>query len=197
MSGRWRTSRSSSRSPSPCSAARASHCSRSRGRSTCSFASRVASAATRAAAKPVCAERLHVLEQRLPPGRERPHRLLRDPGQVRHPLGRLRPLQPEPPRELVPQLGLVEVAGGEPVGAQDRLAVERPPLAVGACGPCWRRSRACAGAGPARGRCDAGTPPRRTPRRARGPRRRGRGARRRPRARDSRARPARPPRAPR
>ena len=78
----------------------------------------------------VCAECLHVLEQRLPPGRERPHRLLRHPDQVRHPLDRLRPLQPKPPGELVPQLGLVEVAGGEPVGAQDRLAVERPPLAI-------------------------------------------------------------------
>ena len=184
-------------SPRPCSAARASHCSRSRGRSTCSFASRVASAATRAAAKPVRAERLHVLEQRLPPRRERPHRLLRHPDQLGHPLDRLRPLEPEPPGELVPQLGLVEVAGREPVGAQDRLAVERPPLAVRACGPCWRRSRACADADPARARCDAGTPPPRTPRRARAPRRRGRGAPRRPRARGSRAPPARPTRAPR
>ena len=29
------------------------------------------------------------------------------------------------------QVGLVEVAGGQAVGAQDRLAVERPPGAVG------------------------------------------------------------------
>ena len=39
-------------------------------------------------------------------------------------------LDAEPARELVPKVGLVEVAGGEPVGAQDRLAVERPPLPV-------------------------------------------------------------------
>ena len=32
--------------------------------------------------------------------------------------------------ELAAQVGLVEVAGGEPVGLEDRLAVEGPPLAV-------------------------------------------------------------------
>ena len=54
----------------------------------------------------------------------------RDAVELGHPLDRLRPLEPEPPRELVAELRLVEVAGGEPVGLQDRLAVERPPLAV-------------------------------------------------------------------
>ena len=76
---------------------------------------------------------------------------------------------PERAGQLGAQLGLVEVAGGEPVGLQDRLAVERAPLAVaGASAPCWRRSRACAGAGPARGWCGAGRRRRRSPRRARG-----------------------------
>ena len=41
------------------------------------------------------------------------------------------PTRPRARGELVPQMRLVEVAGGEPVGAQDRLAVERPPLLVG------------------------------------------------------------------
>ena len=35
--------------------------------------------------------------------------------------------------ELGTKLGLVEVAGGEPVRLQDRLAVEGPPLAVARC----------------------------------------------------------------
>ena len=40
------------------------------------------------------------------------------------------PLDAERAGELGSELGLVEVAGGEPVGLQDRLAVERAPLAV-------------------------------------------------------------------
>ena len=79
-------------------------------------------------------ERLHVLEQRPPPGRERPDRALRDLRQLAHPFHRLRPLEPEPPGKLVPQLRLVQVAGREPVGAQDRLTVERAPPAISGAG---------------------------------------------------------------
>ena len=76
------------------------------------------------------AVRLHVLDERLPPRRERPHCFLRYGLEVGHSLHRLGPAEAEPPGDLVAQLRLVEVAGGEPVGLQDRLAVERPPLPV-------------------------------------------------------------------
>ena len=81
------------------------------------------------------------------------------------------PFDPERAGELVAEVRLVEVAGGEPVGLEDRLAVERSPLAVARRGPCWRRSHACAGAGPARGWCGAGKRRRRSRPRARGSRR--------------------------
>lgn len=74
--------------------------------------------------------RLHVFEQRLSSSREGSHRLLGDALEFGHAFDRLRPADAEPLRELVAEVGLVEVAGGEPVGAQDRLAVERSPLAV-------------------------------------------------------------------
>ena len=114
------------------------------------------------------------------------------------PLLRRLPLDPERAGQLGAQVGLVEVAGGEPVGLQDRLAVERAPLAVArAAAPCWRRSRACAGADPAPARCGAGTRRRRSRGRARAcdavP---CRGGRRTPRPRGRRAPPARRPRAP-
>lgn len=47
-----------------------------------------------------------------------------------HALGGRLPLDAERARELGAQVRLVEVAGGEPVGAEDRVAVERTPLAV-------------------------------------------------------------------
>ena len=131
------------------------------------------------------AERLHVLEQRPPPGRERPDRLLRHLRELGHPFHRLGPLEPEPPRQLVPQLGLVQVAGREPVGAQDRLAVERPPLAVVGAGHVGDDHVRVQVRVLRPATCGAGTPPPRTPRRARAPRRRGRGAPRRPPARDT------------
>ncbi len=56
------------------------------------------------------------------------------PRHLGHALHRLGPLDPEPARQLVPQVRLVEVAGREPVGAQDRLAVERAPPAVRGAG---------------------------------------------------------------
>ena len=81
--------------------------------------------------EPLSSERLHVLDQQAPPSREGPDRRLGYPGELAHPLRRLGPLQPKPPSQFVPKVRLVQVAGREPVGAQDRFAVERPPLAVG------------------------------------------------------------------
>jgi hypothetical protein len=80
------------------------------------------------------AECLHVLDERSPAAGERAHRLLRDACQFAHALYGLGPLQPQPVRERVAEVGFVEVAGGEPVRLQDRLAVERSPLAVRAPG---------------------------------------------------------------
>ena len=141
--------------------------------------------------------RLHVLDERLPPRRERPHYLLRYGFEVGHSLHRLGPAEAESPGDLVAQLRLVEVAGGEPVGPQDRLAVERQPLPV-------RRTshvgddhvgvqvRILRPAGAmSEGRGDEALC------RAPEPRRRGRGGRRTPRARGRRAPPARPSHVPR
>ena len=165
---RWMVAASSAR-PRPCSAARARQSSRSAARSTCSLRSRVSSAATWAAQKPLvacssmcsttCARRV-----------ENASITLRGtPFEVGEAFVRRLPLDAERAGELGAQVGLVEVAGGEPVGLEDRLAVERAPLAVaGAAGHVARRSRACAGAGPARARCGAGRRRRRTPPRARG-----------------------------
>ena len=73
---------------------------------------------------------LEVVEHLRPSLRERLQRPVRDAGDLRHPILRLAPLDPERAGQLEPQLGLVEVAGREPVLLQDRLAVERAPLPV-------------------------------------------------------------------
>ena len=78
---------------------------------------------------------VHVLDHLRSPGRELVDHLAGDALQVGEPFVRRFPLDPESARELAAEVGLVEVAGGEPVGLEDRLAVERPPLAVaGAAG---------------------------------------------------------------
>ena len=66
-----------------------------------------------------------------PPRRELADHAARHVPKIRQALLRRLPLDPQRARELVSQMGLVEVAGGEPVGAQDRLPVERSPLLVG------------------------------------------------------------------
>ncbi len=120
--------------PRPISAARASHESRSSGRSIASLRSLVASAATREAAKPevpiasMCStsDWRRVEKARIASSR---HAL-----DLGHALDRLGPAHAEAGRQLVAQVGLVEVAGGQAVGAQDRLAVEGSPRAVGRAG---------------------------------------------------------------
>ena len=73
---------------------------------------------------------VHALDDLRPPGRELCDSASRYSLEVGQTLRRRFPLDAERARELGPQLGLVEVAGGEPVGLQDRLAVECAPLAV-------------------------------------------------------------------
>ena len=69
---------------------------------------------------------------------------------------------PRLPRQLRPQRGLVEVAGGLRVPVQ-LAAVERRPATVRAPASRSRRRRACAAADRRRARTGAGTPPRRSP----------------------------------
>ena len=107
----------------------------------------------------ICARRCRELE----------HDLARDAFDVGHALRRRLPLDAKRARELGTKLRLVEVAGREPVGLQDRLAVERAPLAV---------ARALCHVGDEDVRvqvrvlgadwCGAGRRPRRSPSRARG-----------------------------
>ena len=81
-------------------------------------------------------------------GRELADDRARDVSQLRHALAWLLPFDAERTGQLGAELSLVEVAGGEPVALEDRLAVERAPVAVArASSPCWRRSRECEGAG--------------------------------------------------
>src|SRR4029079_18831369 len=62
--------------------------------------------------------------------RKRPDRRWRDIPELGHALPGLLPLDAERAGQLSAELGLVEVAGGEAVALQDRLAIERAPLAV-------------------------------------------------------------------
>ena len=80
--------------------------------------------------EPRAAVPFEVVDDRRAPLRERPQRLLRHAVDVGHPLLRLAPLDSERPCQLEAQLRLVEVAGREPVGLQQRLAVECAPLTV-------------------------------------------------------------------
>ena len=64
--------------------------------------------------------------------RERAYRLGRDADDLRHALSRTFPLDAECPSQLEAELRLVEVAGREPVGLEQRFAVERAPCPVGA-----------------------------------------------------------------
>jgi hypothetical protein len=75
-----------------------------------------------------------VLQERPPPGREGAHRVSGDADDLRHPLDRLRPLEPEAAGEFEAKLSLVEVPGSETVCPQEAVAVERPPLPVRAPG---------------------------------------------------------------
>ena len=147
----------SSRWPRPCSAARARQSSRSPTRSTCSLRSRVSTRRELGGVEAAVASRASCSTTCAPPRRELADHLARDVPELGHALARLLPLDAERAGELGAQMRLVEVAGGEPVALEDRLAVERAPLAVArGSAPCWRRSRACAGAGPGRGSCGAG-----------------------------------------
>jgi hypothetical protein len=71
-----------------------------------------------------------VLEHLAASAGEGAKRLLRDTGDLGHALHRRRPLDAERAGEFGAEVGLVEVAGGEAVGREDGLAVERPPLPV-------------------------------------------------------------------
>ena len=62
--------------------------------------------------------------------RELADHLARDVPELGHALARLLPLDAERPGQLGAEVRLVEVAGSEPVALEDRLAVERAPLAV-------------------------------------------------------------------
>ena len=74
---------------------------------------------------------LHVLLDLQPASRELAQHPGRDALDFGHALDRVAPVDAEPGGELVAEVGLVEVAAGEPVGLQERLAVECAPLAVG------------------------------------------------------------------
>ena len=63
-------------------------------------------------------------------GRELADHRARDVRQLGHALAWLVPFDAERTGELGAELSLVEVAGGEPVALEDRLAVERTPRAV-------------------------------------------------------------------
>ena len=73
---------------------------------------------------------VHALYDLRPPGRELRDHASRHVVELGHALRRRGPLDPERAGELGSELRLVEVAGGKPVGLEDRLAVERSPLAV-------------------------------------------------------------------
>src|SRR5581483_768476 len=72
----------------------------------------------------------HPLDDRQPPRRELLDHAARDALQLRPTLPRLLPVDTERPRELGPQMCLIEVASRKAVGLEDRLAVERAPLRV-------------------------------------------------------------------
>ncbi len=128
--------------------------------------SRVASAATRAAAKPsvpsasMCSTR---------DCRRVENALIAAWGTWTSPaipFHGVSPTRARPAGQLVPKLGLVEVAG-RAVRALRSPHRRAPATHHPRCGSCWRRSRACAGAGPAPARCGDGTPPPRIPHRVR------------------------------
>src|SRR5262249_27245330 len=73
---------------------------------------------------------VHVRDDLGASGRELLDHTARDALEVGESFVRRLPLDAERAGEFGAQVGLIEVAGGEPVGLEDWLAVERPPLPV-------------------------------------------------------------------